>query len=111
MWKKNKESKNMTRINDKVMYIKTLQAEIESIRAGVSDAAIAKNLDRLLDQVRFSDPMSHDSLKQIEEWIAEDVKALRGDIAGANAANAADRIDMIIKRLIERNAKCKIYMS
>lgn len=91
-----------TRVKEKVYYIKSLQVDVEMLATREADPKNKEALVKLAEQVRFSDPMSHDSLAGLEADISRHVSLLKGNedkLAG---------IEEIGHLLTERNKKCKL---
>ena len=87
---------------EKVFYIKSLQTDVELIAERESNPEIKKNLKALEEKIRFSDPMSDDGLKELEEKIAEKTDELK------NSNDKSKLITEISQLLSERNKKCKL---
>lgn len=90
------------RATEKVSYIRELQAELELLAESEKDGEIKSALAELAEKVRFSDPMSHESLAGLESEISSRVARLKTD------GNKAELIDEITSLLNERNKKCKM---
>lgn len=90
------------KVKRKVLYIKSLQIDVEMLAEAESDPATRIELTKLAEKIRFSDPMSSDALAQIETEIANKIKELR---------TAKDKLAIIAvtSTLVEeRNKKAKI---
>ena len=83
-------------------FIQFLQADIEMLAEAETDAEIKAELKRLAEKVRFSDPMSHEMLGELESRIAAKVEEMK------MAENKKTLIGEIDSLLTERNKKCKI---
>lgn len=90
------------RVAGKVSYIRALQTELEILAEGEKDGKIKSSLAELAEKVRFSDPMSHESLKDLEGEISSRVARLK------TAGNKAELINEITSLLNERNKICKM---
>lgn len=89
------------KVQKKVFYIKSLQADVELLADAATDNEVTDKLIELAEQIRFSDPMSHESLAELESAIAEKVEELR-------VAPNKNTIKEIASLLSERNKKCKL---
>lgn len=91
-------------IGKKIFYIRNLRADIELLN--VKDPEAADAINKLAEVVRFSDPMSHSQLSDIEHEISERFYILKdnADNASTVIAVCAD-MQQLLK---ERNEKCKI---
>ena len=100
---------NQKLVKKKVFYIRDLKTDIESTLSYVSDPALKKQLEKLAEAIRFSDPMSHASLAEIESELSSVVRSIALD---ARTEAGADEIAAKVKKansLLEyRNEKCKI---
>lgn len=88
----------------KVDYIKSLQVDVELIATSMDDLKIKEMLDKLAEEIRFSDPLSNEILADLELQISEKVESLK--TAEKNEVPAI--VETIEKLIMERNKKCKI---
>lgn len=88
----------------KVYFIKSLQVDVEMIAEKVSNEEVKKKLKVLAEKIRYSDPMSSELLKDIEEKISSKVEIMKE----TNETEINWIIDEVEKLLLERNKKCKI---
>ena len=77
-------------------------ADIEMLAESETDAETKAKLKKLAEKVRFSDPMSHEMLGELESRISAKVEEMK------TAADKKALIEEIRTLLIERNKKCKI---
>ena len=96
----------INRIEEKIKvkraFIQFLQTDIEMLVESETDAEIKAALSKLAEKVRFSDPMSHEMLGELESRISTKVEEMK------TAADKKALIGEIEILLIERNKKCKI---
>ena len=90
------------KVEKKVFYIKALQVDVEMLASAETDSDTKVALTKLAEKIRFSDPMSNDSLADIESEITDKVKELK------SAVNKAEIITIIDSLITERNKKTKI---
>lgn len=90
---------------EKVVFIKQLKMELDSIET--DDAVLAKKVKELAENVRFSDPMSHSKLVEIETALSESVNELTNSIG--DTEKALTLCDQVAKLLKKRNEQCKMY--
>ena len=83
-------------------FIQFLQTDIEMLAESESDAETKAALSKLAEKVRFSDPMSHEMLGELESRISTKVEEMK------TTAYKKALISEIEILLIERNKKCKI---
>lgn len=88
-------------VREKVFYIRQLQTELELMAEREAAVETKAALARLAEKLRFSDPMSDESLAEIETQIATKISELK------TAEDKASRIHEIGLLLDERNRKCK----
>lgn len=89
------------KVQRKVFYIKALQTDIEILAEQEEDGDIKTALAKLVDTIRFSDPMSSETLADIETQISDKVAKLK------NTDNKAVIIEELNLLLAERNRKAK----
>lgn len=90
------------KVQEKTFYIKQLQADVELLANAESDAKAKAELLRLAEKIRYSDPVSHEQVAELETRIAEKVSDLK------TTDNKGEIITEIHSLLDERNKKCKI---
>lgn len=90
------------KVQKKVFYIRSLQVDVELLANKEADAEIKVAMMQLAEKIRFSDPMSHEQLADLEAQIAVKVSDLKA------ATNKAEIVAEILSLLDERNEKCKI---
>lgn len=90
------------KVEKKVFYIKSLQVDIEMLTSAERDADTKAALTKLAEKIRFSDPMSNDTLSDLEAEITAKVKELK------TAENKAEIITVLDSLITERNKKAKL---
>lgn len=90
------------KVQQKMFYIKSLQVDVEMLADTEQDADTKKALEQLAEKIRFSDPMSHEQLAELENKIFIDIASLK------NTSDKTALISEITLLLNERNKKCKI---
>lgn len=86
----------------KRFFIQSLQVDVELLAESEADAETKAALQRLAEAIRFSDPMSHEMLGELESRISAKVEQLK------TAEEKKALIGEIEALLSERNKKCKI---
>lgn len=89
-------------VQKKVFFIKELQADVELLIEQEKDAEIKNALQLLAEKIRFSDPMSDDTLSKIEGTILAKASELK---------SSSDKMPIIQELNLlftERNNKCRI---
>ncbi len=92
-------------IAQKVFFIKNMQSIVSQIKT--QDDELTKELKKLQEDIRFSDPMSHSMLEELEKQIEARIIMLKSEIADKDKAQAS--LECISDLLKERNQKCKLY--
>ena len=90
------------KVNQKVFYIRELQADVEMLAEQEQNPEIKTSLTRLAEKIRYNDPMSNVALADLEARIREKVTALR------TADHKLEIIAELDLLLAERNRKAKI---
>lgn len=73
-----------------------------------SDATVKKELEKLAESFRFSDPVSSEATEVVESVIMEKLENLKTDISSATADENIAKIAELKNLLAERNRICKI---
>ena len=89
---------------EKVIFIKQIKNRLESI--DTNDIDLAKRIKELAEDVRFSDPMSHSRLANIEDTLFGVVDELAENVNDTETAFSL--CDQAAKLLKNRNEQCKM---
>lgn len=92
------------KVRNKITNIKENQVEVEILLESVIDENVKKALGDLLEVIKYSDPMSHPSLVELEEQISTNIKS----IGQKDCELQISVIDDTIRMIKERNKKCMI---
>lgn len=92
----------------KVMYIRELWTSLEVCYEYVENQVVLAKLKQLAEDIRFSDPMTHESLGDIEAEISVLVDTICNEATSKNIDALPELIDQASAKLKFRNAKCKI---
>lgn len=90
------------KVQEKTFYIKQLLAEIELLADYESDTITQLALTQLGEKIRYSDPMSHEQIADLEERITAKIDELK------TSEDNAEIINELNSLLDERNRKIKI---
>lgn len=90
------------KVNQKVFYIRELQADVEMLAEQEQNPEIKTSLTRLAEKIRYSDSMSSEVLADLETRILEKVTTLK---MTDNKLKIIAELDLL---LAERNRKAKI---
>ncbi|MBQ0111036.1 MAG: hypothetical protein KBS41_03820 [Oscillospiraceae bacterium] len=89
------------KVKEKVDFIRLIQCDVELLANAEKDENTKKALEDLAEKIRFSDPMSNEQLKSVEDKIKEKIEELKD----ANSKTAV--IGEIDSLLAKRNSKAK----
>lgn len=96
------------KLQSKVSYIKELQIDVEMVMQRVDDGEAKKKLKKLSEMIKYSNPMSNESLSLIESKIATKSAELSA-LANGNQIDKLEELCEGIEQLLdERNRKCKL---
>ena len=101
-------ARNIKHTKKKVFYIRSLQADIDACIPQVANEDAQKLLKELSDKIRFSDPMSHESLNQIENELQSDVCKIVTSVSLGNLDLIPELVKTVSIKLDMRNNRCKI---
>lgn len=96
------------KVGQKVFYLRSLQADVESVEARAGSAALKKQLQGLAEAIRYSDPMSSDQLGVIENTIQIRVMQLQESVGGDNEAEASGIVAELMQLVADRNRRAKL---
>ena len=94
------------KILSKRAYLQTLQIELSKYKETIKDPQMIKELQKLIDALRYSDPMSHESLTAIEQQIHDEINNLTASDLKTDTV-IKNQIENIIQLVKERNQKTK----
>ena len=98
-------AKEINRVEEKIKikraFIQFLQVDIEMLAESESDADTKAELVKLAEKIRFSDPISHEMLGELESRISAKVEELK---TVTDKRSLVGEIELL---LTERNKKCK----
>jgi hypothetical protein len=95
-------------IKEKVFYIQSIAANLEGLASLAPDADIQKKLNALYETVRYSDPMSNDSLAPIERRIEEQAAVLSEQVNSKDWESVSSLCGTLTHLVEERNRKCRL---
>lgn len=94
------------KVKMKIFYIGSLEQTVRSMIDSRMDAPLRKELERLADDIHFSDPMSTPVLVSIENDIRDECEKLSSLLSDSSAA--VDACKKIRKLVQTRNEKCAL---
>lgn len=95
------------KVKNKTFYLKALLTDVEILESKTEDMLLKRKIKALADTIKYSDPMSHDSLGTIESKIESKIAELIKLSGSANSETAITKIEEIENLFVERNKKCK----
>ena len=95
------------KVEKKTRYIALLQADVQVLCQKCADPELKIKLQKLAEDVRFSDPMSDPSLEELESKLSATVTACGEALDGGDLILAAEMQGKASDLLVERNVKCK----
>ena len=90
------------KVQNKVFYIRELQADIELLADSETNADVKTALKQLAEKIRFSDPMSNEQLADLENKISIKATELK------TTTSKLEIITELNSLLDERNKKCRV---
>ena len=101
--------KSDTKITEKLQNVKEFKLNIDSLCNNCTDKDIKKQLEKLSEKIKYSDPVSSDKLYDIENKISKEIEEISNMIFNNNYTGLSDKIDSIDRLVDDRNKKCKEY--
>lgn len=91
---------------EKVSFIRGLTLEVELMMERAEDPGLRKLLGVLRDQFRYSDPMSYDSLEDLEREIGDSVALLKDSVMAKDVQSCGEAVEKTARLVTERNKRC-----
>lgn len=101
-------AKYMEKTEKTELFVKVLEATVLDCVAKATEPATQKALRDFAEKVRFSDPVSHDSLKDVEGRLTTAVYEISADLSVDPAADILQKLASAETMLSSRNNHCKI---
>ena len=92
----------------KTFFIKTLLVDFEVLLARVENEEIKAGLAPLIETVKYSDPMSHEALSNVEGRISDKYNELDNAVDADDVESVTKLCKKIDVLFVERNKKCKL---
>ena len=96
------------KIKANTMFVRSLTLDLEGMMHSAQSDAVKAECRRAYEAVRYSDPMSHASLVNIEKAITKRVSELSYAVSVNDANSAALTVNFIVGLIGERNNKCRL---
>lgn len=94
------------KVQEKVFFIKELQADVEILVNKITNDNAKKELELLVETIKYSDPMSHSNLAAIENQITNEVTKLKQTEDIEDIKHICSELQQLFS---ERNKKAKLY--
>ena len=91
----------------KETFIKELRINVEVLAGSCSDEKVAKPLAKLLDDLKYADPVSNEAVVEIEDQINDSFANLKEALAASNSDAAIAEINKINSLINERKLRLK----
>lgn len=95
------------RVAEKTSRMKAIKVSAKNISGGIKNPELRKQVQRLEDEIRFSDPVSRCDLDDIESEIEESIFKLKKSISDGNEEEIKNVTERTMKIVTERNVRCK----
>lgn len=89
-------------------FISDLRVDSETLLKKISNQEIKLHFEKFVDEVRYSDPVSDDSLVEIEDEINKKYIALKDNLLNGVSNTVINDINDLINILDERNKRVKL---
>lgn len=96
------------KVKDKTNFVRLLKVDVDVIAETAVDPAVREAYISLSDQVKYSDPMSHESLFELEKQILECMSFAKRCVEQGKNDAAIQNCQIASRMLFERNEKVKV---
>lgn len=96
------------KLKEKTFFIKSLTVDAETLMESVKSASVKAECRKVVEVIKYSDPMSNDALSSVEGQIALKF----ADFSDAVKADDAEKVASLAKEIVvlvgDRNRKCRL---
>ncbi len=92
----------------KVYFIKSIASDLSLVAGQIQDEELRKQVEKVGEIAKFSDPMSDNSLSGLEVIISTKVEELKDMVSDGKMEDVPNTLRKIEEKLLERNEKCKL---
>ena len=96
--------RNRDHVAKKVRYIANLKDDVDAIALSEADPEVKKALEKLSSDIRYSDPMSHESLEPLEMELVDLVTEIEAEGDKAAKLEKIGKASLLLKK---RNARAR----
>lgn len=95
------------KVKAQTSFIKNLTLDAQALVNHANSSEIKNQCQKVYEKLRYSDPMSSDSLSGIEQQIKEELQALTDSVIAGDSSATESFAHSIMILIDERNNKCK----
>ena len=96
------------KVRENAMFMRSLTADANALAARAKSEPVKAACKKVVEAVRYSDPMSNEALYGVESQITTEFSALQSAVIADSAEDAAASAGELLGLLKERNEKCKL---
>ncbi|MBQ8942187.1 MAG: hypothetical protein IJ062_10165 [Firmicutes bacterium] len=96
-----------TKIEQKIQQVKTFRLNADSLVSACTDKDAKKQLEKLAEKIKYSDPVSSPALEGIEHRITTGIEELRQMIINGKYEGISAKISAVDMLVDDRNRRCK----
>lgn len=89
--------------------VKIFKLDIAAVVDLCDDTDVKKELNKLSDDMKYSDPVSSEATEETEAQLLEEIRILRGFVESNDKENSLKQIRKTSNLLAERNRICKAF--
>ncbi len=97
------------KMKEQTSFIKKLTAEAQILVSKAKDSETKKQLEKVYESIRYSDPKSVPELNEVEDRLFSEVKNLAQAVENEDVRAVASISEVILSLTNERNQKAKLY--
>ncbi len=97
-----------SKVKEKQIFMRTLTSEAEVLISKAESEALKTEVKKVYEAIRYSDPMTNDSLYAIEKEISNGFMVFKEAVISADVELAKSSGKNLIENIEERNLKCKL---
>ena len=96
------------KVKEKTAFIKNATVDVENILARATIETFKTEIKKVYEALKYSDPMSTGSLREIEKDIETKILELKAAVSSNSESALLDIVKEALILIKERNAKCKL---
>ena len=97
-----------TKVKTKTFFIKSLTVDADTLMESAKSEAVKAECRKVYEAIRYSDPMSHDTLSSVESQITVKLAELSEAVKTDDANKVTAIANEIVVLVADRNKKCKL---